>query len=243
MLNGRVDALADWFRAELSPSHLETYAPIPARTVLDAPADAIARTGERIDAFLAAAREADPGACLVGVGRSFGGYMLLKAASERPSRLDAFSLLVPIEAPLSPSVNVQIPPLLPILLPAARHYRERPAHAASMLGSLGERARCKVLTLGAAHDSVIPAESHRLPGANVVVVQGAGVTLPAGLSDRAESLHVVLPAFPPGFALETALLPVSYRTHLTWSEAKHRLVNRLIVAACPAAWAVSGRIE
>ena len=43
MLNGRVDALAGWFRAELSPSLVETFAPIPASRVMDPPSAALAR--------------------------------------------------------------------------------------------------------------------------------------------------------------------------------------------------------
>lgn len=231
MLNGRVDALADWFRAELSPSVVETFAPIPARTVLDPPADAIARTGARIDAFLDASRAEDPDARLVAVGRSFGGYMLLKALSERPSRLDGFARVIAIEAPLAPEVTVQIPTLLPVLLPAARHYRERPEHAATMLRALGPRERARVLSIGSAHDSVVPPDAQGLPGARRVTLRDA-VALSSTLSPCDGGIHLVLPEMSPGFAIETALLPLRYRTHLTWSDARHRLVNRLVTAAC-----------
>lgn len=231
MLNGRVDALADGFRASLAPSHLETFAPIPASTVLDAPADAIARTGARIDAFLEASRTHDPDALVVGVGRSFGGYMLLKAASERLSRLDGFSLLVAIEAPLAPHCEVRVPPLLPVLLPAARHYRERPAHADAMVRALAHH-RARVLTIGSARDAVIAPDAQRLPGDGSVVQWGPRTTAAEALAARDGALHVVLPPLAPGFAIETAMLPDSYRAHLTWGDEKHRIVNALIAAAC-----------
>lgn len=231
MLNGRVDAVADTFRAQHAPSHFETFAPIPASRVLDPPAQAIERLGERIDDFLARSRADDPGALTVGVGRSFGGYMLLKAVSERLSRFDAFSLLVALEAPLAPDVPVDIPTLLPVLLPSRRHYDERPTHAAAMLTALAQRDLTKVLSIGSAVDSIIPPAAQRLPQAATLSI-AAPAHEPPAFSPHVASLHIELPPFAPGFAIETSFLPTTYRTHLTWHDDKHRLVNRLITAAC-----------
>lgn len=230
MLNGRVDAVADSFRAQVSPSYFETFAPIPASRVLEPPAAAISTLGERIDAFVERASRDDPNAALVGIGRSFGGYLLLRAAAERRERFDAFSLVVALEAPLAPDVAVGVPPLLPVLLPATRHYEERPRHAREMVRSLASLDASRVLTIGSAVDSVVPPDAQRLPG-STTVVWGETTTVESALSSRRCGLHVVLPVFPPGFALESALLPVDYRRHLTWHDDKHRLVNRLIVAA------------
>lgn len=231
MLNGRVDAVADTFQAQAAPSYLETFAPIPASRVLDPPATAIARLGERIDAFLARSAQEDPGATLVGIGRSFGGYLLLRAATERRARFEAFSLLVALEAPLAPDVAVGIPTLLPVLLPATRHYEERPRHAAEMVRALASLDGSRVLTMGSAVDSVVPPDAQRLPGAFTVTWE-ATTTVASAVVSPPQGLHVVLPVFAPGFALETALLPVDYRRHLSWHDDKHRLVNHLIVAAC-----------
>jgi hypothetical protein len=119
------------------------------------------------------------------------------------------------------------------LLPAARHYRERAEHAAAMVAALCDEQVCKTLTIGNTVDSVIPPASMRLPAVSRVVhwVQGMNATSAVNPGPS----HVVLPRFTPGFSIQTALLPHSYREHLTWSAAKVAVIQELIRATLPLA--------
>lgn len=202
LLNGRDDAIERSLRKRMAPDVIETWAPIPRAAANDSAETVLARTGEAIDRFLAKAGTATT----VGIGRSFGGYVLLAAVAAEPRRIAAFSLLVAIEAPLAADADVKIPPLLPVLRPARRHYDERREHAARMTARLAGASN--IVTIGSAVDSVIAPASHRMTG-------GAAT-------------HVELPPFAPALAPETALLPRSYRAHLTWSEAKHDAVVSII---------------
>ena len=104
-------------------------------------------------------------------------------------------------------------------------------HKHTKARALAGRDLSKVLTVGGAVDAVVAPGAHGLPGATRVV-WGQHTEQSDALSDREGSLHIELPAFAPGLSLETALLPRSYRTHLTWGDDKHRLVNRIVAAAC-----------
>jgi hypothetical protein len=73
----------------------------------------------------------------------------------------------------------------------------------------------------------------RLPAVSRVVhwVQGMNATSAVNPGPS----HVVLPRFTPGFSIQTALLPHSYREHLTWSAAKVAVIQELIRATLPLA--------
>ena len=228
-LNGRGDSVEHSLRARLKPDRIETFAPIPRSATGESPAELIRRTGESIDRFLECCSREDGGSGrpahpIVGIGRSFGGFMLFAAVAAEPRRLDAFSLLVAIEAPLSADVHVRIPPLLPVLLPARRHFEERPTHAAKMASVLLTAGGTNIVTIGSSFDGVSTPLSQRLTATSSTVPWSAeNFALPPD-----SPVHVLLPSFAPGFAAETMLFPRSYRTHLSWSETKHEAIAQII---------------
>lgn len=226
-MDGKKDSLSYKMNHELG-AQVHTIAPTNGTvTTFRSPEYAIKYAGELIDDALGQVPE---GCSVLGVGRSYGGFSLLKAALATRQRFDQFQKLILLESPLHSEQSVTIPPLLLPLYLAIRHYHARQRLAREIVEQLSDDDLKKIITVGEQEDAVVNPNAMHLPGNfNRVEIDNPD---DVDSLDFSQAHAITLTAdYEPTKKGITGKLPREYRKHLNWSAEKYAMIMRIISAA------------
>ncbi len=204
-MNGEEDSMELALKEQVQPRSITTLAPTPWNSAGEHPEMALERLIGMIDAHLDTLERTfgEPRAVLV--GRSYGAFMALLAATRMEFR--RIFRVVLLEGPLHPDVEVRPPFLLPPLKSCGVHYDARPDLARSALKYLETLGTERLLIIqGTARDDVVPNAAQVPPGP----FDGRLIRLPADIGHKTSIMK--------------KLLPEGYRNHLFWSDAKFAMI-------------------
>ncbi len=205
MMNGGEDSMELAVRKIVQPRFITTLAPTPWSSANEHPDIALERLMGMIDTTLDAIEREFGTSHAILVGRSYGAFMALLAATRMEFR--RIFRVVLLEGPLHPDVEVRPPFLLPPLRTCAVHYHARPALAREALKHLETLGTERLIIVqGTARDDVVPNAAQILPGR----FNGRLVCLPTDIGHKSGGMKT--------------LLPDGYRNHLFWSDAKMAMI-------------------